>query len=63
MQMTKKHVKLELESLINLTGVKPPALIESIEDGLQHLRLSILYLMFDREALKRELHDAKMGRQ
>ena len=63
MQMTKEaKLRLELETLISLVDEKPPALIESIKDGLQYLRLSILYLMFDREALRRELQDAKRGR-
>lgn len=60
--MTKKHVKLELESLINLTGVKPPARVESIEDGLQFLRTCIMYLMYDNEATRRELK-ATQGRK
>ncbi len=63
MQMTEKaKLRLELETLINLTDMKPLGLIESIEDGLQRLRLSILYLVFDTEALKRELRDAKKGK-
>jgi len=57
--MTKKHVKLEIESLINLTDVKPPAMVESIEDGLQFLRSCIMYLMLDVEATRRELKAAQ----
>lgn len=57
--MTKKHVKLELESLINLAGVKPPARVESVEDGLQFLRSCVLYLVYDAEATRRELKAAQ----
>lgn len=59
MQMIKKYMKLELESLINLAGVKPPVRVESIEDGLQFLRSCVLYLIFDAEATRRELKEAQ----
>lgn len=57
--MTKKQVKLKLESLIHLIrGKNTPPFSPSIEEDFDYLRLCIVDLKFDNEATKRELRTA-----
>ncbi len=57
--MTKEQVQLEVEVLINLAGEKSVIKTKSLQDSLQLLRLCIIYLKFDNEAMKRELKQAQ----
>lgn len=53
--MKKSHTKLQLESLIHLIeGKHIQSFSLSIEEDLVYLRLCILYLLFENEAIKRE---------
>lgn len=59
-ELTKKQIKLELESLILLVdnGSSVP-LVFSIKEDIDYLRMCILYNRFDLEATRRELRIAR----
>lgn len=58
--MTKKQLKLELESLVRLAAKdKNLKCSPTIEHDLNDLRVFIKYLRFDLEATRRELKEAK----
>ncbi|GAH50531.1 unnamed protein product [marine sediment metagenome] len=56
-KLNRKEIKLELESLLHMTGTATDS--ATIEDDLATLRVILEYIQLDQEALLRELRAAK----
>lgn len=62
--MTKQHIHLELDSLIELTNDhKTIVKTADIPAALNDLRVIIEYMLLDREASKRELKSLRKNRE
>lgn len=60
-RLTRKEIKLELESLLHIVGISSDS--ATIKGDLITLRVIMKYMQFDREACERELKTARNNKQ
>lgn len=60
-RLTRKEIKLELESLLHIVGILSDS--ATIKGDLTTLRVIIKYMQFNQEACERELKAARNNRQ